>query len=139
MIFFGKKNDVLVHLVAHPKKMQKDETKKYPVPSMYDISGSSDFYNKTDYGISVDRMKDEEGKMINFGGIHILKVKFKHLGRQGKWDFAYNINNGRLQTNNAGIINWENRNWITKEENKESKSKDIFEDNQFDYKGEVPF
>ena len=53
LIRFAKINDILIFLVAHPKKMNKDASGKISVPSLYDISGSANFFNKTDYGITV--------------------------------------------------------------------------------------
>ena len=71
--------------------MQKGE-----VPNLYDISGSSNFYNKTDYGFTVDRRKNEEGVMSNEVDIYWQKIKFKHLGEQGISNVKYNYNNGRF-------------------------------------------
>lgn len=87
---FAKKNDILIHLVAHPTKMKKDAAGQLEVPSLYDISGSAHFYNKAFYGLSVHRSDDT----VLF---NILKVKFKHLGesRGGTVVMRYNVKNGR--------------------------------------------
>lgn len=45
---FAKKYKALVFMVAHPRKMSKDEDGNYEVVKPYDISGSSDFYNIAD-------------------------------------------------------------------------------------------
>jgi twinkle protein len=37
--YFGKAHDVIVFIVAHPKKMVKGDNGEYPVPDPYDISG----------------------------------------------------------------------------------------------------
>ena len=39
LVNFARFNNILIFLVAHPRKMQKGET-----PSLYDISGSAHFY-----------------------------------------------------------------------------------------------
>jgi len=65
IIQFAKINDVLVFLIAHPKKMNKSANGKIEVPSLYDISGSANFYNKTDYGITVHRSTDDQNVMQN--------------------------------------------------------------------------
>jgi len=102
---FAKRNDILIHLVAHPRKMQKDASGNMEVPNLYDISGSAHFYNKAFYGLCVHR-KDELVEL------YILKVKFKHLGQPkgGVVQFRYNINNGRyveVEDCQTGI-NWDN-------------------------------
>ena len=45
---FAKKYNSLVFMVAHPRKMSKDDDGNYDVVKPYDISGSSDFYNIAD-------------------------------------------------------------------------------------------
>jgi len=87
---FAQKYDILFFLVAHPRKMSKDASGQFEVPTLYDINGSANFYNKTDYGITVQRNK-ETGTV----GVYVQKVKFKHLGETGNATFKYNINNGR--------------------------------------------
>jgi twinkle protein len=90
---FARINGVLVFLVAHPRKMtiQKDNPVLFEVPTLYDISGSANFYNKADYGVTVYRNKVE-----NIVRIIVQKVKFKHWGQGGGVDFEYNDVNGRL-------------------------------------------
>lgn len=111
---FAKINDVLVFLVAHPKKMQKNATGKYDVPSLYDISGSANFYNKTDYGFSVHRGTNQDNVMQNEVTVYWQKVKFKHLGEQGITDMKYNYVNGRFETGGGDIHTWDKSNWLTK-------------------------
>ena len=88
---FAQKNDCLVILVAHPRKMNKLNTGLFEIPSLYDINGSANFYNKADFGIIVHRDKLKE--LVE---VHIQKVKFKHLGKTGIVKFHYNMNNGRF-------------------------------------------
>lgn len=99
---FAQRYDVLVHLVAHPTKMKKDTGGNFEVPTLYDINGSSHFYNKTFYGICIYRIGDLS-KFI------VQKVKFKHLGNTSgsSSDFRYNINNGRFADNGEQIF-WDN-------------------------------
>lgn len=87
---FAQKNDILLFLVAHPRKMSKDSTGQFEVPTLYDINGSANFYNKADYGITVQRNKG-----AGTVGVYVQKVKFRHLGETGIATFRYNINNGR--------------------------------------------
>ena len=85
VINFTKRNNIITFLVAHPRKMNKDVTGKHEVPTLYDINGSANFFNKTDFGITVYR--DFE---TNDSKVYVQKVKFKHLGKVGNalfmWD-----------------------------------------------------
>ncbi len=115
---FARRRQVLVVLAAHPTKMKKDPlTKQFPVPTMYDISGSSAFFNKADFGIAIerDRVKDVTR-------VHVQKVKFRHLGQPGIASFKYNFHNGRFVPIVEGktpdlpdeIPGYDNDNWLAK-------------------------
>ena len=93
---FAKKHGILVILVAHPRKMRKNDTGNYDVPSLYDISGSSNFFNKADYGICV-HLDYVDGNKSQIVQIHIQKVKHLHLGKMGLVKFVYNLVNGRYE------------------------------------------
>jgi twinkle protein len=56
---FARKYEAHVILVAHPAKMKREQDGKYPMPSLYDISDSSHWYNKADVGIVVHRSPEE--------------------------------------------------------------------------------
>jgi twinkle protein len=99
---FAKRKNVMVILVAHPTQLKR-ENGKYEVPNLYDISGSANFYNKTDFGMTDYRdMIEQETK------VHIQKVKFKHLGEPGVCSWKYNINNGRYEAYHGFDIQWDN-------------------------------
>lgn len=125
---FGKMYDVLVILVAHPRKISRAE-----IPTLYDINGSANFYNKCDYGFTVHRCKNEDGSMNNEVEVHWQKIKFKNLGKQGVSSFSYNINNGRFESKDeAFMINWDNNNWLIKRETDYEKQNNFFNE-------DVPF
>jgi twinkle protein len=107
LVTFSRTYNVLVFLVAHPRKMQKDVTGKYEAPNLYDINGSANFYNKCDYGISIYRMRNE-----NEVHIHVLKVKFKHLGDGGTIQMKYNYRNGRYERFESDVNQWDNSNYL---------------------------
>lgn len=109
---FAKRYDVLFELVAHPRKLEKMKDGSFPTPTMYDISGSSDFWNKADYGIALVRDRGEDLRLQNSGRAVIQKVKFKHLGTDGIWNWKYNYNNGRYEKNTSTIDNWDNGSWL---------------------------
>ena len=83
---FCLKYNVHVFLVAHPTKLQKDKsTGKYEVPTLYSISGSAHFYNKTDNGITVYR--DFETNVVT---VYIQKIRYSWLGKIGFVEFSFN-------------------------------------------------
>ena len=121
MISLAKRTDRLLLLIAHPTKLKKEKKKKkFPMPTMYDISGSADFWNMVDYGIAVRREQDDEGKFQTYGQINVAKTKYNYtMGETGLWNFRYNINNGRYvfdDINTATSPTFDNSNWITKEQ-----------------------
>ena len=124
IISFVKKNDCLLFLIAHPTKLQKTKEGKFPMASMYDISGSADFFNMTSYGIAVRREQhDKTLEFLSYGQVAISKAKFNEtMGSTGVWEFRYNINNGRYITDNKNKeVDFDNSNWITKKEYIEPK------------------
>lgn len=86
---FAQRNDVLVCLMAHPRKINRSENAD-GIPTFYDINGSANFYNKADFGLIVHRNR-EEGYTL----VRVAKVKFRHLGENGDALFKYNTENGR--------------------------------------------
>jgi twinkle protein len=108
---FAQMYDVMVILMAHPTKLQKNKDGKFEAPTLYDISGSANFANKADFAIVVHRNMEQ-----NYVEVHVRKVKFKHLGEHGVCFFRYNINNGRYvpyDTNGSnGEIIWDNNNHL---------------------------
>jgi len=108
---FAKQFNVLVFLVAHPRKMDKNNQGFYNVPNLYDINGSANFYNKSDYGMTVYR--DFVNKVVQ---IHVIKVKFKHLGDGGTINLHYNYVNGRYEPENATVDRWNQTNYLVKSE-----------------------
>jgi twinkle protein len=110
LVTFAQKNNVLVFLVAHPRKMQIKDSKPES-PSLYDINGSANFFNKTDFGFTVyrDRSQDSVSVIIH-------KVKFRHLGGCGTAVFQYNFHNGRyIPLNGSKILpqNFNHDNFLT--------------------------
>ncbi len=108
IINFSMNNDILTFVIVHPTKMKKKERgNMYEVPTLYDCSGSANFYNKTDYGLSVYRYFEE-----NRLEIYVQKVKFRHLGQTGIYNCLYNINNGRLTDLFVDNPKWDNSNYL---------------------------
>ena len=115
---FARRRQVLVILAAHPVKMKKDPISgKYPVPTMYDISGSAAFFNKADFGLAIERDRAQ-----GVTRVHVQKVKFRHLGQPGIASFQFNTHCGRfvpiVESKTPDLPNeepkWDNSNWLSK-------------------------
>jgi twinkle protein len=90
LIYFTREHALHTIVVAHPAKMRKmAESKKYDIPTLYDISGSAHWYNKAEIGITVYRQYSEDLSETKATLIMFQKVKHRHFGRTGmvKYDF----------------------------------------------------
>ena len=97
---FAQSNNVIVFLVAHPTKMQKNEQGIYGVPTLYDVSGSADFRNQTHNGYTIYRhFYDEINNIENETEFFNMKTKFNFQGEIGSSvKFKYCLQNGRFYT-----------------------------------------
>lgn len=85
-INFLDKYKVHGFLVAHPTKLKKDpRTNKYEIPTLYSISGSAHFFNRTHNGISIYR--DFETGVVD---VYVQKVKWSWLGKIGFTSYQFN-------------------------------------------------
>lgn len=125
--WFGRKYDIAIFIVMHPTKLQKLENGQYPVCDLYNCKGASEINDKADVGITVWRNKEED-----YAELHVTKMKFRNLGKNGHATFKFNINNGRyveigyaedLKRQGINILDmavrWDNENYII---NKETSS-----------------
>lgn len=98
---FNKKNGTHCFIVAHPTKMRrKSDGEGYEVPGLYDISGSANFYNKADIGLSM--YKEEQGRNT----LVVQKVKFKFWGHTGQVSLNWNQDNGRYDEYGIDYTYW---------------------------------
>ncbi len=105
---FAQRNDILVILMAHPTKLPKNKDGVTDIPTLYDISGSANFFNKADFGLVVHRDRANDSVLVQ-----VQKVKFRHLGENGTALFKYNINNGRYTPCEEGQSpDWDNTNHL---------------------------
>ena len=89
---FAVKNNVLVVLVAHPRKMDKSSA-GYNVPRLYDISGSHHFFNVPDWGLAVHRSFQNGQK--DPVEIHVQKIKWHFRGKLGRVDYEFDRDSGQ--------------------------------------------
>jgi twinkle protein len=99
---FCEETNCILFQVAHPTKMKKKDD-IHEVPTLYDISSSSNFYNKCDGGITIYR-----NHKTKYTEIFIQKVKDDHIGRLAKIELQWNPANGRL----GEIARPDNSNWL---------------------------
>lgn len=84
---FARRYGVHVWIVAHPQKLYRDrDSGSYPVPTLYDISGSANWRNKADNGIVVWRDFSDVHTPVE---IHVQKVRFRQIGRIGMAKLVY--------------------------------------------------
>lgn len=84
---FARKENIHVWVVAHPAKLYRDKEGKYPVPTLYDISGSAHWANKADFAIVVWRDISQDYSPTQ---VHVQKCRFRWFGQTGcaelRWD-----------------------------------------------------
>ena len=117
-------NDVAVFLVAHPRKMQKvqngDKAGLHEVPTLYDIAGSSNFFNKADMGVCIYRDFKE-----NLTYFYMQKVKYRNLGEVGLCRFQYNKLNNRFEPAELEDFDQENPVRVLKQRNENMLQEDV--------------
>lgn len=91
---FCQQTKTHLFLVAHPRKIES-EGGQYKKPTLYDISGSADFFNKAYNGIIAYRCI---GQKTSYGSdsvkIYVEKVKRKENGQLGCFEIAPDFKNG---------------------------------------------
>lgn len=76
---WARKTEVHVWLVAHPAKQRRENGKALPVPTPDMISDSAHFWSKADCCIAIHRPDPAQ----DVTEVHVQKVRFQHIGRQG--------------------------------------------------------
>ena len=92
---FAQVHNVHVILIAHPRKMGKDEDGRETMPDLYDVKGSGDFRDQTHNGLAVHRLYGDDKRDVR---IKNLKAKFKNQGSGNIGEsivVKYNVKNGR--------------------------------------------
>lgn len=98
---FARVRQIHLFVVAHPAKIQKDKSGRYPVPTLYDIAGSAHWRNKADNGIVIHRKIDvkADGEIVDRGVSEVIvqKIRFREVGRIGKAELYYDRITGRFR------------------------------------------
>lgn len=82
--------EYMIHIliVAHPAKMERNKDGGYAVPTLYDISDSAHWANKSDLGVVVSRIDMDDGSTVT--EIRVLKVRYWGvIGRIGDKNIQY--------------------------------------------------
>ena len=114
---FAVKNNVLVVLVAHPRKMDRTSA-GYNVPRLYDISGSHHFFNVPDWGLAVHRSFQNGQK--DPVEVHIQKIKWHFRGKLGRVDYEFDRASGQYSEDDKF------RSLITIKNDLETNENDLF-------------
>jgi twinkle protein len=83
---FARRHGIHLWVVAHPAKLYREKDGSYPVPTLYDISGSAHWRNKADNGICVWR---DFANAHNPVEVHVQKVRFRQIGKIGFANLEY--------------------------------------------------
>lgn len=103
LIRFEQRHDLFAFLVAHPGKPNTKKKEDF-IPDLYSVSGSSNFYNKPDWGITVHRNYE-----TGLTEVYVNKCKWDHLGKRGHCALKWNPINGRLGNCFGG---YDTDNWL---------------------------
>lgn len=101
LVKFTRERDVLLIVVAHPKKLEalvtnKQEIKrKYPVPELYDISGTACWNDRADLGVVIHRDPYAKDGVTE---VHTKKIKKRQLGEPGVAFLRFKKDCGRLES-----------------------------------------
>ena len=85
---FANSHEVHIWFVAHPMKMYRTPDGTTSIPTGYDILGSSHWFNKCDFGLTVHRA---EGATM----VRCWKARFKWVAKNGDAYLTYDVVNGR--------------------------------------------
>lgn len=105
LVEFAKKNEVHVHLVAHPRKGDNDKKKLLTAD---DIGGSADITNRADNAFSMERMEEKDIAAYGYdAGLSILKNR--SYGSTANIQLVYDARCRRYtkKGESDGVYGWE--------------------------------
>jgi twinkle protein len=78
---FARARGMHTWVIVHPAKLRRSDDGRYPVPTLYDCSGSANWRNKADNGLVVWRdLSADDADEVQ---IHVQKIRFRQVGRRG--------------------------------------------------------
>ena len=93
---FCQQTNTHLFLVAHPRKIES-ENGSYKKPTLYDISGSADFFNKAYNGMIVFRCIGQKTQYkSDIVKMYVEKVKRKENGQLGEFEIAPDFDSGGI-------------------------------------------
>lgn len=96
--YFAREHNVHFFQVAHPAKMIKQkDSPLYEVPNLYSISGSANWNNVPDNGITVYRQFSRDMSTTEYTAIYVQKVKFDWVGRPGVIKLHFDVASQRFE------------------------------------------
>ena len=111
---FAQKHNVLVFLVAHPRKPNIYAESPTLFEKLYEVSGSSAFYNCCDVGVVLKRVNEKNNMLKVMCG----KARYSFLGRLGETNIMFNAENGRYAdcASYGQTVGVDNTNWTYQRE-----------------------
>lgn len=82
---WAREHKVHLFLAVHPKKLERDKSGNYPVPTAWDLAGSAHWRNKADNIVTFWRDFSTDDDTAE---LHIQKIRFAHIGRVPKEPIA---------------------------------------------------
>lgn len=78
---FARSEGIHIFVVAHPSKLNRNKDGVLPVPTPHDVSGSSHFWNKSDYALCIWRdFNDTTGEI----SVYVQKARHRWVSRLGR-------------------------------------------------------
>jgi twinkle protein len=100
---FARRQNMHWWIVAHPAKPTKLKDGTHSKVSLYDVSGSSDFYNMIDNGFIAERDWEKRSALNNSMTIRTGKIKERWYGKCGECQFEFEPACGRYKTTHLGL------------------------------------
>lgn len=85
---FARANDLHLWMVAHPSKLQPNADGSVTPPGGYNISGSANWFNKADHGLTIHRDAKNKPSIVE---VHSWKSRHSWLGQQGMTVLSYHM------------------------------------------------
>lgn len=93
---FAARMNVFLVVVAHPSKMARDRDGKTPIPTLYDVSDSAHWFNKTDLGLVIHPAQHEDGGPMTI--LRVVKSRYHdRIGEPGEVRLFFNRDTAKYE------------------------------------------